>query len=398
MGPMTKLSHRAGGLGESLTLAISAKAKAIAAAGERVIRFGVGEPDFDTPEHIREAARRALDGGGVAGYTAVAGTPELREAAAEILRGCGVETEAARVIVSCGAKHSLYNAMAVLLDDGDEMILPAPYWVSYPSMALANGGKVVPVDTRADGCILTPERLEAAITPRTRVLVFVSPGNPTGVTHTREQIRALGEVLARHGDITVVSDEIYQHLVYDGMEFVSFAAACPELADRTVTVQGVSKSFAMTGWRIGYATGPKDVINAMIRFQSHVTSNAAAIAQAAALAALTGAMEPIAEMREAFDRRRKLMVRLLEGIDGFTLFPPTGAFYCFPDIAPCLNRGTGSTPLEFAAGLLEQERVAIVPGEAFGAATNIRLSYACSEADIEEGCERLARYASRPDG
>ena len=388
---MTKLSHRIGGLGESLTLAISAKAKAIAATGERVIRFGVGEPDFDTPLHIREAARRALDGGGVAGYTAVAGTPELREAAAEALRGCGVETEAARVIVSCGAKHSLYNALAVLLDDGDEMILPAPYWVSYPSMATANGAKTVVVDTRPDGCILTPERLEAAITPRTRALVFVSPGNPTGVTHTRAQMQALGEVLERHRDVTVVSDEIYQHLVYEGTEFVAFAAACPALADRTVTVQGVSKSFAMTGWRIGYATGPRDVVGAMIRFQSHVTSNPTAISQAAALAALTGPMEPVWEMREAFDRRRKLMVRLLEGIDGFTLFPPTGAFYCFPDIAPCLR---GSTPLDFAARLLEEERVAIVPGEAFGAETNIRLSYACSEGDIEEGCERLRRFAA----
>ena len=392
---MTKLSRRAGGLGESITLAISAKAKALSAAGEKVYTFGVGQPDFEVPDHIRDAVQRALEGGGVSGYTAVSGTPELREAAAAEFVACGVESEASRVLVSCGAKHSLFNAMAVLLDDGDEMILPAPYWVSYPSMALAAGAAPVIVDTRGDGCVLTPERLEAAITPRTRVLVFVSPGNPTGVTHTRSQMQALGEMLEKHPDITVVSDEIYQHLVYGDTEFVSFAAACPNIADRVVTVHGVSKSFAMTGWRIGYATGPKDVIGAMTRYQSHVTSNATTVAQSAALAALTGPMEPIEAMRREFDRRRLLMVELLEDIEGFSLFPPTGAFYCFPDIAPCLNERTGNTPLAFADGLLESERVAIVPGEAFGAETNIRLSYACSEDEIREGCAAIKRYASR---
>jgi aspartate aminotransferase len=371
-----------------VTLAISAKAKAIAAAGERVIRFGVGEPDFDTPDHIKEAAIKAMEQGGVAGYTPVAGTPELREVVAAAFRESGVETQAANVIVSCGAKHSLYNAVSVLVDDGDEVILPAPYWVSYPSMAVANGAVPVYVDTRPDGCILTPERLETALTPRTRVLVFVSPGNPTGVTHTREQMRALGDVLERYPDVTVVSDEIYQHLVYEG-EFVSFVDACPAMAQRTVTVQGVSKTFAMTGWRIGYATGPEDVIAAMIRYQSHVTSNPTAIAQAAAMAALTGPMEPIAKMRAAFDARRKLMVERLTAIEGFDLYPPTGAFYCFPDIAARLS---GRTAMDFAAGLLEQERVALVPGEAFGAETNIRLSYACSEDDIEEGCARLRKF------
>jgi aspartate aminotransferase len=385
---MRKLSRRAGHLAESVTLALDARAKALMAKGERVIRFAVGEPDFDTPEHIKAAARRALEGR-VGGYTPVAGTPELREAVAASFRKTGVAAEASGVIASCGVKHALYNALAVLLEEGDEAILCAPYWVSYPSMVEATGARGVIVDTRPDGCVLTPERLEAALTPRTRVLVFVSPNNPTGVTMTRQEIAALGPVLARHPQVTVVSDEIYEHLVY-GVEFTPFAVACPQVADRTITVRGVSKSFAMTGWRIGYSTGPKDVIDAMVRFQSHTTSNPTAIAQVAAMAALTGPMEPIHAMREAFDRRRKLMARLIEGIKGFRLVPPTGAFYCFPDIAPVLR---GRTALAFTEGLLEKERVVAVPGEAFGAPTSVRLSYACSETDIEEGCARLKRFA-----
>ena len=248
------------------------------------------------------------------------------------------------------------------------------------------------IDTRPEGCILTPEKLEAAITPRTRVLIVTSPGNPTGVTHTREQLQAIGEIVENHPDVTVISDEIYQHLVYGDTTFTSFAAACPQLADRTVTVQGVSKSFAMTGWRIGFATGPADVISAMIRYQSHSTSNPTAIAQAASIAALTGPMEPIEKMRQAFDHRRKLMSERLQAMPGFELVPPTGAFYCFPDIAGALNDRVGKTPLEFCDGLLDQARVACVPGEAFGAPTNFRLSYACSDADIEEGCDRIAKF------
>ena len=385
---MRKLSRRTGHLAESVTLALDARAKALIAKGERVIRFGVGEPDFDTPEHIKAAARRALEGR-VGQYTPVPGTPELREAVAASFRKTGVAAEALGVIASCGVKHALFNALAVLLEEGDEAILPAPYWVSYPSMIEASGARGVIVDTRPDGCVLTAEKLEAAITPRTRVLISVSPSNPSGVTMTRAQLAAIGAVLARHPDITVVSDEIYEHLVY-GVEFVPFAVACPGIADRTVSVRGVSKSFAMTGWRIGYATGPRDVIDAMVRFQSHTTSNPTAIAQVAAIAALTGPMEPIEAMRAAFDRRRRLMAKLLEGIKGFRLVPPTGAFYCFPDIAPCLR---GRTALAFTEGLLEKERVVTVPGEAFGSPTNIRLSYACSETDIEEGCARLRRFA-----
>jgi len=388
---MTKLSRRAGSLAESVTLALNAKAKAIAAKGERVIEFGVGEPDFDTPAHILEAARKALTDG-VGKYTPVPGTPALREAIAETFRSSGVDTVASRVIASTGAKHSLYNALAVLVDDGDEVVLPAPYWVSYPSMVQACGGVTKLVDTRPDGCILTPEALDRAVSDRTRVLVMVSPGNPTGVTHSKEQMRALLPVLEKRPDIVVLSDEIYRELVYGDTVFTSFAAAVPELADRTVSVQGVSKTYAMTGWRIGYATGPADVITAMTRFQSHTTSNPAAIAQVATIAALTGPREPIEAMRQAFDKRRKLMVRRLEEIDGFTLFPPTGAFYCFPDIGP------GRTPLQFCDELLEEERVACVAGEAFGAESNIRLSYATSEDDINEGCDRIARFVSRRAG
>ncbi|MGH7161945.1 MAG: pyridoxal phosphate-dependent aminotransferase [Planctomycetota bacterium] len=390
---MTKLSRRAGGLSESVTLAVDAKAKALQARGVKVIRFGLGEPDFDTPEHIKEAARRAL-GGRVGQYTHVAGTPELREAVAAAFRRMGVEATAGGVIVSCGVKHSLYNALSVLLDDGDEAIVPAPYWVSYPSMIEANGAVPVYVDTRPDGCILTPARLERAITPRTRALVFNSPGNPSGVTHSRAQMAALAPLLETHPGITIVSDEIYQHLVYDGARFLPFAVACPSLAARTVTINGVSKSYAMTGWRIGYAAGPRDVIDAMARFQSHTTSNPTAIAQAAAIAALTGPGEPVEAMRQAFDRRRKLMVERLRAIRGMALTRPDGAYYCFPDVSGCLGPRTGKTPMDFCERLLEAEHVGCVPGEAFGAPDNVRLSYACSEQDIEEGCARIAKFAA----
>jgi aspartate aminotransferase len=388
---MVRLSRRAGGLDESTTLAINAKAKALIAQGERVIKFGAGEPDFDTPQHIKDAARRALDGR-IGTYTPVPGTPDLREACAATFRANGVEATAGSVIVSCGVKHALFNAVCVLLDDGDEALIPVPYWVSYPSMVQAAGGTAVYVDTRADGCILTPERLAASLTEKTKLIFFNSPGNPSGVTHTKEQMAALAPVLESRPDITVVSDEIYQHLVYGDTEFASFAAACPALADKTVTINGVSKSFAMTGWRIGYATGPQEIITAMIRLQSHSTSNPTAIAQAASLAALTGPMEPIEEMRQAFDRRRKLMVERLDAIPGMSLVPPTGAFYCLPDIEGCLSDRTGKTPLEFSERLLDIERVATVPGEAFGAPSNLRLSYACSDEDIEEGCARLKRF------
>jgi aspartate aminotransferase len=388
---MTKLSRRVGGLPESVTLAVDAKAKALQARGVSVIRFGLGEPDFDTPEHIKEAARKALLGR-CGAYTQVPGTPELREAVAAHFRENGVHAGAGDVIVSCGVKHSLYNALSVLLDDGDEAILPAPYWVSYPSMIEANGAKTVRLDTRADGSILRPEALERAITPKTRVLIFTSPGNPTGVTHTREQMAALAPVLEKHPQITILSDEIYEHLVYDGVTFVSFAAACPSLASRTITVQGVSKSYAMTGWRIGYATGPKDVIAAMVRYQSHTTSNPTTIAQFAALAALTGPMEPIERMRQAFDHRRKLMGARLAHVRGLSFTPPNGAYYFFPDIRGCMDARTGTTPMRFAERLLEEAHVAVVPGEAFGADSNIRISYSCSDADIEEGCARLKRF------
>ena len=388
---MVHLSRRAGGLKGSVTLAIDAKAKQLAAAGEKVIRFGVGEPDFDTPEHVKQAVRRALDGR-IPGYTPVPGTPAMREAAARAFRRCGIDTDPAQVIVSCGAKHSLFNAISVLVDDGDEVVVPAPYWVSYPSMAEANGAKAVYIDTRPDHCVLTPERLAAALTPRTRVLLLNSPNNPTGVTMTRDQLAALGPVLEKYPQVVVISDEIYLHLVYGDTEFTPFVVACPQLADRTISVHGVSKSFAMTGWRIGYATGPEAVVKAMTRYQSHTTSNPTSIAQIAAIAALDGPMEPIEAMRKAFDRRRKLMSGLLQAIPGMTLVPPTGAFYCFPDLGACLNDRTGRTPLEFCDRLLDECHVATVPGEAFGAPTNFRLSYACSEADIEEGCARIRAF------
>ncbi len=387
-----KLSRRGGSIPGSVTLAINARAKELAAEGHRVIRFGVGEPDFDTPEHIKEAARLALQGR-INAYTPVAGVPELREEVARTFRECGISAEASNVVVSCGAKQSLFNALQVLVDDGDEVAFYAPYWVSYPPMTTAAGGTPVVIDTSADGCRLTPEPLRAALTDRTRVLLLNSPSNPTGITATRDELAALGEVLADFPEVVVLSDEIYQHLVYGDAEFVPFAVACPAVAERTITVNGVSKSFAMTGWRIGYATGPAQVIAAMTRYQSHSTSNPTAIAQAAALAALRGPMEPIEEMRQAFDRRRLLMTDKLRALPGTTLTPPDGAFYCWPEVSGWL--GEGGTTLQLAEDLLEQARVAVVPGEAFGAPGYLRLSYACSEEDIEEGCARIQAFLER---
>jgi aspartate aminotransferase len=389
---MTRLSRRTGSLAESVTMAVDARAKALRANGESVIGFGIGEPDFDTPEYVKQAARDALKGR-IGFYTPVAGTAELREAVAATLRRDGVDVPASRVVVTCGAKHAIYGAVMVLVDDGDEVVIPAPYWVSYPSMVQAAGGVAVPVDTTPDGFVLTPERLARALTPRTKLVVVNSPGNPSGVTYSRAQLQAIGRVLEGRPDVTVLSDEIYQHLVYDGATFTSFAAACPSLAGRTVTVSGVSKSFAMTGWRIGWAAGPKEIVDAMIRFQSHATSNPAAIAQAAAFAALKGPLDAVEAMRRTFDRRRRLMVDRLSGIRGLRLHRPNGAFYCFPDVSALLGARRGTTSLAFAENLLERERVATVPGEAFGAPGFVRLSYACADEEIEEGCARLRRFA-----
>ena len=384
-----------GAIEESATLAVDAKAKALKAAGEDVIGFGAGEPDFPTPDHIVAAAVEACGQPSNHRYTAAAGLPKLKEAiAAKSQRDSGLSVSAAQVLVTNGAKHAVYNSFAVLLDPGDEVLLPAPYWVTYPEAIRLAGG--VPVEVPTDGSTgfkATVEQLEAARTSRTKVLLFVSPSNPTGAVYDKEETAAVGRWAAEHG-IWVVTDEIYEHLVYGEHRFFSVPVEVPETADRCIVINGVSKTFAMTGWRVGWMIGPKDVMAAAGNLQSHATSNVANVSQMAALAAVTGDMAPVAAMREAFDRRRRRMHELLSAIDGVTCLEPEGAFYAFPSFEGVLGREIGgrkpSTTLELADVLLEEAKVAIVPGEAFGAPGYARLSYALGDEQLEEGVNRIA--------
>ncbi|HKE99304.1 MAG TPA: pyridoxal phosphate-dependent aminotransferase [Actinomycetes bacterium] len=393
---MTRISRRVGAIAESATLAIDARAKALRAAGEDVIGFGAGEPDFPTPAPIVEAARRAAGDPRMHRYTPVAGLPELRAAiAAKTRRDSGYEVEPAQVLVTNGGKQALYNAFATLLDPGDEVLLPAPYWVTYPeSIALAGGVPVAVPTDESTGFRVSVEALEAARTPRTRALVFVSPSNPTGAVYPPEEVEAIGRWAAGHG-LWTVSDEIYEHLVYEDAAFSSLPVLAPEAADRCVVVNGVAKTYAMTGWRVGWMIGPADVVRAAANLQSHATSNVANVAQAAALAAVSGDLAAVAEMRAVFDRRRRRMHELLTAIPGVTCVRPLGAFYAFPAFGPLLGRPLrGRRPastLELAGIVLDQARVALVPGEAFGAPGYARLSYALGDADLEEGLGRIAR-------
>jgi aspartate aminotransferase len=378
----------------SITLAVTAKAGQMRAAGVDIISFGAGEPDFDTPEHIKEAARRALAESGVARYTHVAGIMPLREAVADELgRAHGLSFAAEQVIVSCGAKHSLFNIFLAMLDDGDQVIVPAPYWVSYPDMVKIAGGDPVIVETRAeDGFAMTAAALEGALTDRTRAVVINTPSNPTGALYTRAQLEALAEVVVRR-NLVVISDDIYRSLVYGDAEYVSMASLGPEVAARTVLVDGVSKTYAMTGWRIGYTAGPANLIKAMSKLQGQSTSNPTHIAQVAALAAITGPQECVAEMRAAFDERRREMVRRLEAIDGVTCREPKGAFYAFPDLSAHLGKkapdGTVLADDVALCSYLVERGVAVVPGSGFGAPGFARLSYACSMDDITRGVDRI---------
>jgi aspartate/methionine/tyrosine aminotransferase len=392
-----RVSARIGAIEESATLAVDAKAKAMKAAGEDVIGFGAGEPDFPTPEHIVAAAAEACQVTAHHRYSATPGLPKLREAiAAKTTRDSpGYEVSAARVLVTNGAKQAIYNACAAILDPGDEVILPGPYWVTYPESIRLAGGVPVVVDTdESSGFRATVEQLEAARTPRTKALMFVSPSNPTGAVYPRAEVEAVGRWAAEHG-VWVITDEIYEHLVYGDAEFTSLPALVPEAAERCIVVNGVSKSYAMTGWRVGWMIGPADVIKAATNLQSHATSNVANVSQAAALAALTGDQACIAQMREAFDRRRRLMHTLLNDIDGVTCIEPEGAFYAFPNFTGVLGREIGgarpTSTLELAGIVLDQAKVAIVPGEAFGAPGYVRLSYALGDAQLEEGVGRLAK-------
>jgi aspartate aminotransferase len=395
-GPTARVSRRIAAIEESATLAVDAKAKALKAAGEDVIGFGAGEPDFPTPEHIVTLAAEACLFPRNHHYTPAGGLPELKEAvAARTALDSGWEVAANQVLITNGAKHAIYNTFAALCDPGDEVLLPAPYWVTYPEAIRLAGGVPVTVPTdESTGFRATIDALEAARTPRTKILLFVSPSNPTGAVYPRAEVEAVGQWAAENG-LWVVTDEIYQHLVYGSAEFVSIPAVAPDAAERCVVVSGVAKTYAMTGWRVGWMVGPTDVIKAATNLQSHATSNVANVSQIAALGALTGDQECVHVMREAFDRRRRLMHELLSAIPGVSCLEPEGAFYAFPSMRDVLGRDLGgSTPtttLELAQVVLEQAKVAIVPGEAFGAPGYARLSYALSDSQLEEGVGRLAR-------
>jgi len=392
-----RLAQRAVNISPSATLAIDARAKSLAAAGVRVLNFGVGEPDFDTPEHIKEAAVEALRRGETK-YTPVAGTVRLRQAIADKLqRENGLSYAPDEIVVSCGAKHSLYNAIEVLCQEGDEVILPVPYWVSYLEQVKLAGATPVPVET-GPGFKLDPGTLRRACTGRTRLLILNSPSNPTGAVYTREELAALSEVIIER-NLAVISDEIYEKLVYDGAGHVSLASLGPEIKERTVTVNGLSKAYAMTGWRVGYAAAPGAVARAMADLQSHATSNPTSIAQAAAVAALEGTQEPLAQMVATFARRRDLILEALAAIPGLTCPKPQGAFYVFVSVASFFGRRFSGrvigTAADVAEILLEEARVAVVPGEAFGDPGHIRLSYATSNEVIREGLTRMGELLAR---
>jgi aspartate aminotransferase len=390
-----RVSRRIGAIAESATLAVDAKAKALQAAGHDVIGFGAGEPDFPTPDHIVEAAVAACRDPKNHRYTPAAGLPELREAlAAKTMRDSGYQVEAKQVLVTNGGKQAVYNTFATLLDPGDEVIVTAPYWVTYPEAIRLAGGVPVEVPTTvASGFKATVEELEAARTPRTKVVLFVSPSNPTGAVYPPDQVEAIGRWAAEHG-LWVVTDEIYEHLVYGDHRHVSMATVVPELADRIVVVNGVAKTYAMTGWRVGWMIGPVDVIAAATNLQSHATSNVSNVSQRAALAAVSGGLDDVARFRTAFDRRRRAMHAALDAIDGVTCAEPEGAFYAFPSFEGVLGREIAgqrpTTTLELAALLLDEAKVAIVPGEAFGAPGYARLSYALGDEALAAGVGRIA--------
>lgn len=395
-----RTSSRLAAIAESATLAVDAKAKALKAAGENVIGFGAGEPDFPTPEHIVEAAVKACRDPKMHRYTPAAGLPELREAiAVKTLRDSGFQTTANQVLVTNGGKHAVFTAFAALCDPGDEVIVPAPYWTTYPEAVTLAGGVPVVVDTTEEtGFRVTVEQLEKALTKRTKVLLFVSPDNPSGSVYPPEEVKAIGEWAVSRG-IWVITDEIYEHLTYGQHKFTSMPTLVPELANQCVIVNGVAKTYAMTGWRVGWMIGPSDVMKASINFQSHATSNVNNVAQAAALAAVAGDLSAVSMMREAFERRGRTMQRMLNDIPGITCVEPEGAFYCYPNVTGLIgktfNGKTANNSMELADIILSEVKVAIVPGEAFGTSGYARFSFALGDADLEEGIRRIADLVAR---
>ena len=397
--PLNRISRRIGNISESATLAVDAKAKALKAAGRPVIGFGAGEPDFPTPDYIVEAARAACADPAMHRYTPAGGLPALREAiAAKTKRDSDYDVSANQVLVTNGGKQALYNTFAALLDPGDEVLLPAPYWTTYPeSIQLAAGVPVIIPTTEDTGYRVSVADLDEAMTPNTKLLVFVSPSNPTVAVYSPDEVTAIGKWAAEKG-IWVVTDEIYEHLVYGDALFSSMPVQVPEIADTCVVVNGVAKTYAMTGWRVGWMVGPQDVIKAATNLQSHATSNVANVSQKAALAALTGDLSAVEMMREAFDRRRLTIVGMLNEIPGVTCPVPEGAFYAYPSVRGVLGREIRGripqTSAELAEIILDEAEVAVVPGEAFGTQGYLRLSYALGDEDLVEGVQRIANLLS----
>jgi aspartate aminotransferase len=382
-----KLAARVSQVTPSITLAIAAKAKAMKAEGIDVCSFSAGEPDFDTPAHIKAAAAKALDEGKTK-YGPAAGEPKLREAIAHKLKNDnGLDYKAENVLVTNGGKHSLYNLIVALIDPGDEVIIPSPYWLSYPEMVTLVGGKSVIVETDAStGYKITPEQLKKAITPKTKLFVLNSPSNPTGMVYTPEEIKALAQVIV-DADIYVVSDEIYEKILYDGAEHISIGSLGEEIFSRTLISSGFAKGYSMTGWRLGYLAGPVEIIKAASTIQGHSTSNVCTFAQYGAIAALESSQDCVEEMRQAFAKRRQVMFARLNAIPGLSTAKPDGAFYLFPDISK-----TGLKSLEFCDAFLAEHQVALIPGVAFGADKNVRLSYATDMTTIEKGMDRLEKF------
>ncbi len=390
-----RISRRISAIAESATLAVDARAKALKAAGRPVIGFGAGEPDFPTPDYIVAAAVAACADPAMHRYSPAPGLPALRQAVADkTLRDSQLEVAPSQVLITNGGKQAIYNACATLLDPGDEVLLPAPYWTTYPeAITLAGGVPVVVPTDETTGYRTSVAQLDEYVTERTKVLMFVSPSNPTGAVYSPVEVEAIGQWAVERG-LWVITDEIYEHLVYGDAEFASMPALVPALADRCVIVNGVAKTYAMTGWRVGWMVGPEDVIKAAGNLQSHATSNVCNVAQKAALAAVSGDLAAVAQMRAAFDRRRLTMVSMLSEIPGVSCPEPEGAFYCYPSVKGVLGRSirgkSPATSAELAALILEQVEVAVVPGEAFGTPGYLRLSYALGDEDLAEGVGRIA--------
>ena len=391
-----RISRRIAAIAESATLAVDAKAKALKAAGRPVIGFGAGEPDFPTPPYIVQAAIDAASKVANHRYTPAGGLPDLKEAIiAKTKRDTHYEISADQILITNGGKQAVYQSFATIIDPGDEVLLPSPYWTTYPECIALAGGKSVEVFAdETQNYLVTVEQLEAARTPKTKALLFCSPSNPTGSVYSPEQVKEIGEWALKHG-IWVIADEIYEHLLYDGAEAPSLPVVVPGMADKTIIVNGVAKTYAMTGWRVGWMIGPKDVIKAATNLQSHLSSNVSNVSQRAAIAALTGDLSAVHEMGVAFDRRRKLMVKMLNEIPGVSCPTPTGAFYVYPSVKGILGKEIRGkrpqTSAELATLILEEVEVAAVPGEAFGPSGYLRFSYATSDEDIVEGITRVAK-------